>query len=177
MSDNGNKFDMNQLLTLVGVIIALLAVVVTITTPELRDFFGLKDGNTPAPVLPAPTPQQEPKIIPPKIETPPEKPAAAAQQPPVVHEEKEPSGPQEYIIGENKSEFIKEANARLSVSFHDEYKTASITITPAGKQAVVRPVLNGYTEEFTSSTGAFLVHVLNVDWNSRTITVQVSRKI
>lgn len=139
MNDKGKEWGV--IIALLTLIVAVIAVVVTITTPELRSFFGLNDGDT------------RPNL-------------------PVV----QPAGPQEYIIGENKSEFIKEANAGLSVAFHDEYKTASITIAPAGKQAVVRPVLNGYTEEFTSSTGTFLVNVLNVDWDSRTVTVQVSRK-
>jgi hypothetical protein len=139
MNDKGKEWGV--IIALLTLIVTVTAVVVAITTPELRNFFGLNDGD------------RQPN-------------------PPVV----QPAGPQEYIIGENASELVKEADTRLSAAFHDEYKTASITITPAGKQALVRPVLNGYTEEFTSSTGVFLVHVLNVDWNSRTITVQVSRK-
>ena len=174
MSDNGKKWD-------VGVIIALLGLVVAVTTPELRNFFGLKDGNTPAPVLPAPTPQPEPKAIPPKIETPPVKPAAVPKpKPPVIHQAvQEHADPQEYTIGENKSEFAKEAKARLSVSFHDDTgeTTAKITISPAGKDSIVLPTVGIGSQEFASSTGVFLVHVLNVDWNSRTVTVQVSRKL
>jgi hypothetical protein len=181
MSSNGKKWDVNQILTFIGVIIALLAVVVTITTPELRNFFGLKDGNPPAPVLPAPTPQPESKAIPPKIETPPEKTAEVPKpKPPVIHQAvQEPADPQEYTIGENKSEFAKEAKARLSVSFHDDTGeiTAKITISPAGKDSIVLPTVGIGSQEFASSTGVFLVHVLNVDWDSRTVTVQVSRKL
>ena len=188
MSDNGKKWDVNQILTFIGVIIGLLslivaviAVVVTITTPELRNRFGLKDDNPPAPVLPAPTPQPEPKVIPPKIETPPEKPAAVPKpKPPVIHKAvQEPADPQEYTIGENKSELVKEAKARLFVSFYDDTGeiTAKITISPAGKDSIVLPTVGSGSQEFASSAGVFLVHVLNVDWDSRTVTVQVSRKL
>ena len=180
MGGNGKKWDVNLILTFIGVIIALLAVVVTITTPELRNFFGLKDDNTPAPVLPAPTPQPESKVIPPKIETPPVKPAEVPKpKPPVIHQAvQEPADPQEYTIGENKSELVKEAKARLSVSFHDDTGeiTAKITISPAGKEKITLPTVGIGSKEFASSTGVFLVHVLNVNWNSRTVTVQVSRK-
>ncbi|WP_420208103.1 hypothetical protein [Candidatus Electronema sp. JC] len=157
-----------------------MALVVTITTPELRSFFGLKDGNPPAPVIPAPTPPPEPKSISPKIETPPEKPAAVPKpKPPVIHQAvQEPADPQEYTIVENKSELVKEAKTRLSVSFHDDTGeiTAKITISPAGKDSIVLPTVGIGSQEFASSTGVFLVHVLNVDWDSRTVTVQVSRK-
>jgi hypothetical protein len=175
MGGNGRKWDMNQILTFIGVIIALLAVMVTITTPELRNFFGLKDSNPPAPVLPAPTPQQELKIIPPKIETPPVR-QTAVPKPPVIHKAKESAGPQECTIGDNKSQRIEEAETNLSIIFNEEYDIVTLTISPDGKQSSNRAVLNGYTEEFTSSAGVFLVHVLNVDWNRRTATVQVSRK-
>jgi hypothetical protein len=181
MGDDSGRLDKNFIIALLSFIAAVLALVVTVTTPELRNFFGLKDGNTPAPVLPAPTPQPEPEKIPPKIETPPAKPAAVPKtKPPVIHQAaQEPAGPQEYTIGENKSELVKEAKARLSVSFHDDTGeiTAKITISPAGKDSIVLPTVGIGSQEFASSTGVFLVHVLNVDWNSRTVTVQVSRKL
>jgi outer membrane biosynthesis protein TonB len=180
MGDGSGRLDKNFIIALLSFIAAVLALVVTITTPELRNFFGLKDSNPPAPVLPAPTPQPEPKAILPKIETPPVKPAAVPKpKPPVIHQAvQEPADPQEYTIGENKSEFAKEAKARLSVSFHDDTGeiTAKITISPAGKDSIVLPTVGSGSQEFASSTGVFLVHVLNVDWNSRTVTVQVSRK-
>ena len=181
MSNNGNKWDRNQILTLIGVIIAAATLVASVLIPEMRNCFGLKDGNTPAPVLPAPTPQPESKAISPKIETPPVKPASVPKpKPPVIHKAvQEPADPQEYTIGENKSELVKEAKARLSVSFHDDTGeiTAKITISPAGKDSIVLPTVGIGSQEFASSTGVFLVHVLNVDWNSRTVTVQVSRKL
>lgn len=153
MSSNGKEWDKIAILgIIVGAIVAL-------ATPELRQCIGLEEK--PASSKPA-------------------KPAAAAQQPPVVHEKKEPSGPQEYTIGENKSEFAKEANARLSVAFHNirDEETASVTIAPSGKDSIVLPTVGGgSSKEFSSSTGFFLVNVLNVNWNSRTITVQVSRKL
>lgn len=175
MDGNGKKWDMNHILTFIGVIIALLAVVVTITTPELRNFFGLKDSNPPAPVLPAPTPQQELKIIPPKIETPPVR-QTAVPKPPVIHKEKEPAGPQEYTIGENKSQRIEEAKTNLAIIFNEEYEIVTLIISPDGKEQITLPTVGIGSKEFASSAGIFLVHVLNVDWSSRTATVQVSRK-
>lgn len=180
MGDNGKKWDVNQILTFLGVIIGLLsfiiaviAVVVTITTPELRNYFGLEKGNPPAPA-------PQPEIIPPKIEKPSVKPAAVPKpKPPVIHEAaQESADPQEYTIGENKSELVKEAKTRLSVSFHDDTgaTTAKITIAPAGKESIVLSTVGSGSQEFASSTGVFLVHVLNVDWNSRAVMVQVSRK-
>jgi hypothetical protein len=190
MSSNGKKWDVNQLLTFLGVILALIslvvaviAVAVTVTTPELRSFFGLKEGNTPAPsptpAAPAqsvPVSQPELKTIPQKIEKPPVK-QAAVSKPAVIHKVKEPAVHQECTIGDNKSQRIEEAKTNLSIIFNEEYDIVTLTISPDGKQSSNRAVLNGYTEEFTSSAGIFLVHVLNVDWNRRTATVQVSRKI
>ena len=151
MSSNGKEWDKIAILgIIVGAIVAL-------ATPEIRQCIGLEDK---------PAPQSEPKKTPLK--------------PPVVHEEKNPSVPQEYTIGENKSEFAKEANARLSIAFHNigGEETASVTIAPAGKNAIILPTVGGgSSKEFTSSTGVFLVSVLNVNWNSRTITVQVSQKL
>lgn len=169
MGDDSGRLDKNFIIALLSFIAAVLALVVTVTTPELRNFFGLKDGNTPAPVLPAPTPQPEPKTISPKIEMPPEKTAAVPKpKPPVIHKAvQEPADSQEYTIGENKSELVKEAKARLSVSFHDNTgeTTAKITISPAGKDSIVLPTVGSGSQEFAASTGIFLVHVLNVDWN------------
>ena len=153
MGSNGKEWDKIAILgIIVGAIVAL-------ATPELRQCIGLEEK--PASSKPA-------------------KPAAAVQQPPSIHEEKEPSVPQEYTIGENKSEFVKEANTRLSVAFHNigSEETASVTIAPSGKNAIILPTVGGgSSKEFTSSTGIFLISVLNVNWNSRTITVQVSRKL
>ncbi len=189
MSDNGKKWDVNQLLTFIDVILALLslvvaviAVAVTVTTPELRNFFGLKEGDTPAPSpTPAaptqsvPVPQPELKTIPQKIETPPVK-QAAVSKPPVIYGAKEPAGPQECIIGENKSQRIEEAKTDLSIIFNEEYKIVTLTISPDGKEQITLPTVGIGSKEFASSTGVFLVHILNVDWDSRTIMVQVSRK-
>jgi len=184
--NNDSKWDKNFVAAVVAIVVGA---VVTIATPELRKLFCLEKDN-PAPQQqtvqtvpqPSPTPaasaQPALKTTPPKTASQPRQAAAPKPKPPVIHEAaQEPAGPYQCTIGDNKSQRIKEANAELSVAFHDEYKTASITIAPDGKDSGwPRPVLNGYTEEFASSTGVFLVHILNVDWNSRTVTVQVSRK-
>ena len=94
-----------------------------------------------------------------------------------VEEAKPPSGPFSATLHENQPQFIEEAETRLSITFNEEYKIVTLTIAPDGKQTANRAVENGYTEEFTSSTGSFLVHILNADWNKRTVAVQVSRKL
>jgi hypothetical protein len=132
---------------IVAVLAIIVGAVVAITTPELRKLFCLEK---PAP--PVTEPQMEPTT------------------------ETEFSNPQKYAISENKSQFIKDAETELSARFNEEYTIVTLTIAPDGKPSSNRAVLNGYTEEFTSSAGDFLVHILNVDWNSRTVTVQVSRK-
>ncbi len=78
-----------------------------------------------------------------------------------------------------KAQFIEAAKTRLSVAFHNigGEETSGVTIVPAGKDSIVLPTVGSGSQEFASSTGVFLVHVLNVDWNSRTVTVQVSRKL
>lgn len=181
MSDDGNKWDRNQILTLIGVIIAAATLVASVIIPEMRNCFGLKDGNTPVPVSHAPTPQSKPKAIPQKIETTSAKLATVPKpNPSVIDTALESScqhGCEVSIISENEIHFSEMANTRLFVVFHDEYQTASITITPVGKQASTNAVEIGYTEEFTSSAGDFILHITNVIWDSREIAVLVGRKI
>lgn len=159
MDKNSNKWDINQILTFIGVIIALIglvvaviAVVVTITTPELRVYLSLDS------VVPT---GKEPK--PPVVPT-------GKPEPPVY---------KTTTLYENQPKFVKEASTTLSVAFHNikGEKTASVTIVPDGKQSSNHAVLNGYDEKFTSSAGDFILHVLSIDWNSRTITVKISKKV
>lgn len=177
--ENGDKWDKNLILTLIGIIISFilggLALLFTVATPELRDFFGLNDQNipaTPAPSVPAPKPK--PEQIQSRIETSPNTPVPKIQQ----HVEKpKPSGPFSATLHENQTQLIEEAKTRLSINFNEELKIVTLIIAPDGEQSSNRAVLNGYTEEFTSSTGVFLVHILNENWDSRAVTVQVSKKI
>jgi hypothetical protein len=147
--ENDGKWDKNFLLALIGLIISFilggLALLFTVATPELRDFFGLNDQKQ-------------------KIEQP-------------VEEQKHLSSSFSATLHENQPQFIEEAETRLSITFNEEYKIITLTIAPEGKQSSNHAALNGYTEEFISSAGVFLVHILNVDWDSRTVTVQVSRKL
>jgi hypothetical protein len=165
MSDNGKKWDANQLLTFIGVIIALLsfvvaviAVAVTVTTPELRSFFGLKEGDTPAP---SPIP-------------------AAPAQPIQQHVEntKPPSGPFSATLHENQPQFIEAAKSSLTAAFYNNTGeiTAKLIITPDIKEQIILPTVGSGSKEFVSSAGVFLVHILNVDWDNRTVMVQVSKK-
>ena len=184
---NSGKWDKNFLLALLGIIVSFilggLALLFTVATPELRDFFGLKDHNPPAllstPTASAPSvpaPQQTPEQIQPRIATPPGKPVPKREQR-HVEKPKPPSGPFSATLHESQPQVIKEAETGLSVIFNEEYNIVTLTIAPDGRQSSNHAVLNGYSEEFTSSAGVFLVHVLSADWNSRTVAVQVSRKL
>ena len=169
-NNNDSKWDKNLLVAVIAIVVGA---VVTIATPELRRLFCLERGKsvTQAPPVPA----LKPELTLPKVETSQSKSAPKIEQQ-HVEKAKPPSGPFSATIHENQTQFIEEAKTRLSIIFNEEYKIVTLTIAPDGKQSLNLAVLNGYTEEFTSSTGVFLVHILNVDWDSRTVTVQVSRK-
>ncbi|WP_417910413.1 hypothetical protein [Candidatus Electronema sp. PJ] len=87
------------------------------------------------------------------------------------------SGPFSATLHENQPHSIKAAKTDLSIVFNKELGMVTLTIAPAGKEEITLPTVGIGSQEFASSTGVFLVHVLNVDWNSRTVTVQVSRKL
>ena len=187
MGSNGNKWDRNQILTLIGVIIAAATLIASVVIPEIRRCFSLKDGNPPVPSPePAPVPAPKPEITPLKPSPLPRKPLIEEKQPDMqpqtaapkekkpAEKPKTPSGPFSATLHENQPQFIEAAKTSLSIVFNEEYKIVTLTIAPDGKQSSNRAILNGYDEKFTSSAGDFLLHVLNIDWNSRTITVQVS---
>jgi hypothetical protein len=160
MANNGKNWSRSQVLALLGVIVAALSLVFAIVNPELREIIGLekKPVSQPSEVTPPPVPNPTPPIKEVPIEVP------------------VPSIPTQYTIHENQSQFVKDAQTTLSAVFQNQ-GFVSLTIAPAGKASSVHAVLNGYTEEFTSSTGVFLVQVLNIDYNSKKIVVQVNRKL
>jgi hypothetical protein len=149
-NDNNNNSRWDKHL-IVAVIAMVVGAIVAIATPELRNLLCLEKDKPAASAPAAPVPQP-------------------------VEEATPPSGPLSATLHENKTQFVEAAKTGLSITFNEEYKIVTLTIAPDGKQASNRAVLNGYTEEFTSSAGVFLVHILHVDWDSRTVTVQVNRK-
>lgn len=182
MSNNGWTFE--KAIALLGLIAAVLALVFTVATPELRNYFGLKDDKPPAP---APQPEIKPatpqgEAVPAEPSKPAERstiqpqPAAPKKKEPVA-KPKPPSGPFSATLHENQPHFIEAAKTDLSISFKKELGIVTIIITPTGKEQITLPTVGIGSQEFASSTGVFLVHVLNVDWNSRTVTVQVSQKL
>ena len=160
---NGGKWDKNFVAAVLAI---LIGAIVTLATPELREFFGLKEDK------PAPVVQEAPSK--PAASAPPK---PAAQTPPAISKDKLPS-PVEYTLAEQKRQFIKEANTELSFSFNsiDGVSIVSLIISPVGKTPLTRAVLNGRSHEFTSSAGVFIVTVLDIDWEGKTVAVQVSRK-
>ncbi|MDU9048433.1 MAG: hypothetical protein Q3M30_06255 [Candidatus Electrothrix sp. Rat3] len=83
-----------------------------------------------------------------------------------------------YTLIEHQSLFTQEARTNLSVSFQniEGEEFVSLNIAPTGKDASVRAVFKGYTEEFTSSSGIFNVQVLDIDYRKRKVAIRVSRK-
>ncbi|WP_339138655.1 MAG: hypothetical protein WGN25_10055 [Candidatus Electrothrix sp. GW3-4] len=83
-----------------------------------------------------------------------------------------------YTLFEHQSLFTQEARTNLSVSFQniEGEEFVSLNIAPTGKDASVRAVFKGYTEEFTSSSGIFNVQVLDIDYRKRKVAIRVSRK-
>ncbi|MCI5157243.1 MAG: hypothetical protein D3906_02190 [Candidatus Electrothrix sp. AUS1_2] len=151
-------------------IVAVLSLVVAITIPELRSFFGLeKETVSPPPEVTRPieqTSHPEPEI---KQESPeiPERPEVPTHR-----------GPVRYTVHENQSRFVEAAQTSLSVAFHDVLgeEVASLTIAPDGKNSSPHAVLDGYTQELTSSAGTFLVQILRVDYEGRKVEMQVTEK-
>ncbi len=137
---NSRKCDKNFVAAVLAIIIGAI---VTLATPELRNFFGLKDDE------PTPVVQETPS-------------------------------PTEYTLAEHKRQFVAEANTNLSSAFNTVAgeAIASLIISPIGREPLpIRAVLNGRSHEFTSSAGVFIVTVLDIDWEGKTVAVQVSRKL
>lgn len=180
--NNDSKWDKNFVAAVVAIVVGA---VVTIATPELRKLFCLEKDN-PAPQQqtvqtvpqPSPTPTAPSSEPTPNVQPETRKPAAVVQpkKKEPVAKPKPPSGPFSATLQENQPQRIEAAKTSLSILFNEEYKIVTLTIAPDGKQLPNRAVLNGYAQEFTSSSGDFILHVLNIDWSNRTISVQVSRK-
>jgi hypothetical protein len=86
--------------------------------------------------------------------------------------------PFEYTVHEHHPQFVKDAQTHLSVVFQDidGEDFVTLNISPTGKKSSIRAVLSGYTEEFNSSVGVFNVQILNIDYDSKKVVVQISRK-
>jgi len=84
----------------------------------------------------------------------------------------------EYTIYEHQTQFVRNAQTSLSVIFQNLYgeNFVSLNISPKGFESSVRAILNGYTEEFKSSTGVYNIQVLSIDYDSKKVVVQVSQK-
>jgi hypothetical protein len=147
---NGENF------VLIGLVIAFLGLIVTFTVPEIRNYFGLGQDETPS---------SEFQVLPAKPDTP---------------SIKVPSfdGSTEYTIHENSTYFVEEAKANLTVSFQESgvQELVHLIICPSGQKTFCHAMLTGDTKEFTSSAGVFLVQILSVDYDNKKVSIQVSRK-
>ena len=81
----------------------------------------------------------------------------------------------EYSIFENQPQFIPFAQTRLSIQFQNVggEEFVSLSISPQGKKSAVYAIVGGKTIEFDSSTGKYSLSVLNIDYQAKTISVQV----
>ncbi|NDY73407.1 hypothetical protein DO021_17350 [Desulfobacter hydrogenophilus] len=84
----------------------------------------------------------------------------------------------EYTLHEYDPQFIKNAQTNLSVAFKNIGKENFVTliISPLGKKSSSHAVLDSYTKEFKSSVGVFNIQILKIDYDSKRVLVQVSRK-
>lgn len=141
--------------TILGSVATILALIVTVATDsKLRVLIGLENADIK---------QQS---------------VSEPQQQSVSEPLKVSYSPFEYTVHEHQAQFVKDAQASLSVIFRniEGEEFVSLNISPVGGKASVHAVLNGYTEEFRSSSGVFNVQVLNIDYENRKVVVQVSRK-
>ncbi|MCI5209190.1 MAG: hypothetical protein D3910_10435 [Candidatus Electrothrix sp. ATG2] len=138
----------NRTIQLVGLVIAVLTLIVTVAPNEVRILIGLEKANNQSP-LPR---LDEPKVF---------------------------YGPFEYTVREHQPQFVKDAQISLSVVFQkiQGESFVSLNTSPVGEKTSVRAVLNGYTEEFKSSAGVFNVQVLNIDYDSKKVVLQINRKL
>ncbi|CAK8718061.1 hypothetical protein KKHLCK_07225 [Candidatus Electrothrix laxa] len=164
MSNNSISWDKSQIVALIALVVAVLTLVATFTVPEIRVFFGL-EKKTASPLS---------EVVPSTVQYPQPEQLEVREK---IVEIAVPSGPARYTISESQPQFIEAAQTNLSVVFHDVLgeKVASLTIAPAGKASSTHAVLAGYTQEFTSSAGAFLVQILHVDYEGKNIEIQVTK--
>lgn len=83
-----------------------------------------------------------------------------------------------YSILETQSQFVTFAKTQLSIQFqnYSGEEFVSLYISPQGHQSIVKAIVGNDTFEFKSSTGIYFLSVLNIDYQSRTVLVQVSQK-
>ncbi len=179
---NGKGWDKNFIVALLSFIAAVLALVVALTTPELRKCLGL-EKDTPAPqqqaVQTLPQPSPTPAASAPPVPVPQPKPEQT--RPSIATP---PSGPFSATLHENQPQLIEAAKTSLTAAFYDDTGdiTAKLTIAPDVAEQITIPTVGSGSKEFYSSAGSFFVHILNVDWNSRTITdsslkAQIRKKV
>ncbi len=153
---NSGKCDKNFV---VAVLAILIGAIVTLATPELRKIFGLEQEQ------PVPVVQETPS-------------KPTAQTPTSVSNDNPSFSTEYYTLAEHKWQFVVELNTALSFSFESVsgVSIVSLVISPVGKTPLTRAMLNGRSHKFTSSSGVFIVTVLDIDWEGKTVAVQVSRK-
>ncbi|EDN68449.1 hypothetical protein BGP_5563 [Beggiatoa sp. PS] len=84
----------------------------------------------------------------------------------------------EYSILENQPQFVAFAKTHLSIQFQNigGEEFVSLHISPQGHQSIIKAVVGSDTFEFESPTGTYSLSVLNIDYQSRTVSVQISKK-
>jgi len=106
----------------------------------------------------------------------PEQPSDIKANPPTLSTQTPDAIPQtEYSIFENQPQFVAFAQTRLSIQFQNVAgeEFVSLSISPQGYQSTVYAIVGGKTIEFDSSTGKYSLSVLNIDYQAKTISVQV----
>lgn len=85
------------------------------------------------------------------------------------------SEPEEYTLYGDQPQFIKKAQVSLAVVFYD-VKVACFRITSDLKNFPLHNVEAGYKQVFTSSAGTFFVQILHIDYEGKSIRIQLTKK-
>jgi len=138
-------------ITVIGLIVAIMALIVEIAPDQIRHFIGLDKQSS-----------QQSQIM----QTVSEHPVSG----------KNISEIYEYTIHESQPQFIEDAQTRLSIAFQDinGEKFISLYVSPQGSKSSTHAVLTGKTVEFESSKSVYYLQVLNIDYMDKKIIVQVS---
>jgi len=117
-------------------------------------------------------------LMKPEVVSPPviSKPAAAVSNTPSPHRDAENNPLQ---LSDKQSRFSKLADADVSVIFNNFQgrQFAKLTVAAAGKEPVFLPVHGaGQSLTFASKAGEYIASVVNVDFDSKTLEVRVSKK-
>ncbi|WP_417913457.1 hypothetical protein [Candidatus Electronema sp. TJ] len=175
-----NNWSFERIIALLSLLVATVTLIVSVIIPEVRKCIGFKENTAPpTPVIPAP-PLPQPDV--PHVQ---KKPIKLASPQTLKHEpvtqKQLPAAkaklPFPCVLHENEPQPVELADAYLSFSV-ERFKKESIIslhIAPNGRPSSNHAVWTGDSAKFSSAAGNFLVSILSVNADAKTISVQVSK--